>query len=138
MKKILSLVLVLAMAFSAMLGITSFAEDAGVLVVSQASLEFADNVYLLIAVDYSAVGSADGITLKIKNNKTGEESNIDAPASDITAPTGCVAFKYDDIGAKMSNGADSLLPSDRCDNTQTKGLGHGNHDAGKTACAGSD
>ena len=89
------------MAFSAMLGITSFAEDAGVLVVSQASLEFADNVYLLIAVDYSAVSSADGITLKIKNNKTGDETTIDAPAADIEdVPAGCVAFKYDDIGAK--------------------------------------
>ncbi len=105
MKKILSLVLVLAMAFSAMLGVTSFAEDAsgasaGALHISLANLEFADNVYLLIAVDYSAVGSADGISLKIKNNKTGEESTISAPAADIEAPTGCVAFKYDDIGAK--------------------------------------
>lgn len=108
MKKVLSLVLVLAMVFSAMLGVVSFAEDETTtttptspeLDISSASLEFADNVYLLLAVDYSAVGSADGITLKIKNNKTGEESSIDAPASDITAPTSCVAFKYDDIGAK--------------------------------------
>ena len=95
------MVLVLAMVFSAMLGVMSFAEDAGALVITHANLEFADNVYLLIAVDYSAVGSADGITLKIKNNKTGDETTIDAPAADIKeVPAGCVAFKYDDIGAK--------------------------------------
>ena len=95
------MVLVLAMVFSAMLGVMSFAEDAGALSISMANLEFADNVYLLIAVDYSAVGSADGITLKIKNNKTGDETTIDAPAADIKdVPAGCVAFKYDDIGAK--------------------------------------
>ena len=101
MKKALSMVLVLAMVFSAMLGVMSFAEDAGALSISMANLEFADNVYLLLAVDYSAVGSADGITLKIKNNKTGDETTIDAPATDIEeVPAGCVAFKYDDIGAK--------------------------------------
>jgi len=93
------------MIFTAMLGVVSFAEaetpeEPKELVISSASLEFADNVYLLIAVDYSAVGSADGITLKIKNNKTGEEATIDTPATDITAPTGCVAFKHVEIGAK--------------------------------------
>ena len=103
MKRTLSLVLVLAMVLSAMLGVVSFAEEAeeptATLEVTQANLEFSNSVYLYIAVDYSAIGSADGITLKITNNKTGK-STVLAPNSKITAPTGCVAFKYIDLGSK--------------------------------------
>ena len=103
MKKILSLILVLAMVFSLMLMIVPHAEETaaatGELSISKANLTFADCVYLLIAVDYTAVGSADGITLKITNNNTGAVAVI-SPDSSIEAPEGCVAFKYMDLGAK--------------------------------------
>ena len=86
------------MAFSLMLGVVSFAGDeSGELEISQARLEFADCVYLLIAVDYTAVGSADGITLNITNN--GVTSTL-TPDPKIAAPNGCVAFRYIDLGAK--------------------------------------
>ena len=88
------------MAFSLALGVISFAEEeSGELKVSQAKLVFADCVYLLIAVDYTEVGSADDITLKITNNNTGAVTVL-APDSSIDAPEGCVAFKYTDLGAK--------------------------------------
>ena len=98
------MVLVLAMIFSAMLGVMSFAEAETPeapkeLVVSAANLEFNTAVYLYIAVDYSQFGSAAGVSLKITNNKTGEVVVLN-PATDITAPSNCVAFKYDTIGAK--------------------------------------
>lgn len=97
------MVLVLAMLFSAMLGVISFAgsesEPVAALEVSQANLEFGNAVYLYVAVNYSAVGSANGITLKITNNKT-DESTILSPDSSISAPSNCVAFKYIDLGAK--------------------------------------
>lgn len=98
------MVLVLAMIFSAMLGVMSFAEAETPeapkeLVVSAANLEFNTAVYLYIAVDYSQFGSAAGVSLKITNNKTGEVVVLN-PATDITAPANCVAFKYDTIGAK--------------------------------------
>lgn len=102
MKKILSLILVLAMVFSLMLMIIPHAEEnaaTGDLSISKANLTFADCVYLLVAVDYTAAGSADGITLKITNNNTGAVSVI-SPDSSIEAPAGCVAFKYMDLGAK--------------------------------------
>ena len=98
------MVLVLAMIFSAMLGVMSFAEAEAPeapkeLVVSAANLEFNTAVYLYIAVDYSQFGSAAGVSLKITNNKTGEVVVLN-PSTDITAPANCVAFKYDTIGAK--------------------------------------
>ena len=103
MKRILSLVLVLAMLLSALIGVVSFAEEeesaAPALEVSQANLEFSTAVYLYIAVNYSELGSADGITLKITNNKTGK-STVLAPNSKIAAPSNCVAFKYIDLGSK--------------------------------------
>ena len=102
MKKTLSMVLLLAMLVSAMLGVVSFAEESteAELRVSQANLEFGNAVYLYIAVDYSAVGSANGITLKITNNKTGT-SVVLSPDSKIAAPTSTsVAFKYTNLGAK--------------------------------------
>ncbi len=104
MKRLTSLVLVLAMIFTAMLGVVSFAEaetpaEPKELVVSSASLEFGTAVYLYIAVNYSEIGSAAGVTLQITNNKTGEVVVLD-PATDISAPADSVAFKYDTIGAK--------------------------------------
>ena len=100
MKRTLSLILVLAMAFTLALGIIPHAETkSGELEISQANLEYAYSVYLLVAVDYTAVGSADGITLKITNNKTGAIVTL-SPDADIEAPAGCVAFRYSSLGAK--------------------------------------
>ena len=103
MKRTTSLVLVLAMLFTAMLGVISFAdaetETTTALEVSHANLEFGNAVYLYIAVNYSQVGSASGVTLKITNNKTGAETIL-SPNTSITAPSNCVAFKYDDLGAR--------------------------------------
>lgn len=102
MKRTLSMVLVLAMLISAMLGVVSFAdtEAAGpVLKVSKATVEFGSSVYVYIAVDYSAFGSSEGITLNIKNNKTNNSVNL-TPDTSLEALEGCVAFKYDTIGAK--------------------------------------
>jgi len=92
------------MIFTAMLGVVSFAEaetpeEPKELAVSSASLEFGTAVYLYIAVNYSEIGSAAGVTLQITNNKTGEVVVLD-PATDISAPANSVAFKYDTIGAK--------------------------------------
>ena len=73
MKRTLSLILVLAMAFSLMLGVIPSAEEAvGELDISEARVIFGDVVYLLIAVDYTAA-DAEGITLQITNNKTGAQ-----------------------------------------------------------------
>lgn len=107
MKRTLSLVLVLAMVFSAMLGVVSFAaEDTTpkALEVSQANLEFASAVYLYFAVDYSDFGSADGVTLSVK---FGDKEVILTPDSSITAPSNCVAFKYTQLGAQ--NMGDELV-----------------------------
>ena len=90
------------MLISAMLGVVSFAdtEAAGpVLKVSKATVEFGSSVYIYIAVDYSAFGSSEGITLNIKNNKTNNSVNL-TPDTSLEALEGCVAFKYDTIGAK--------------------------------------
>ena len=110
MKRTLSLVLVLAMMLTAMLGVVSFADavpaaQTPTLVVSDASLEFANSVYLYVAVDYSALGSSDGVTLKITNNKTGK-SVVLKPTNAVTPPVNCVAFKFVDLGA--SNMGDQL------------------------------
>ena len=107
MKRTLSLVLVLAMVFTAMLGIIpaaeAEAEKSGMLVVSKAQLVFADNVYLNIAVDYTGVcddeeTAKSSIYIKV-TNKAGEVTKLDVDPS-IEAPAGCVAFQYTDITAK--------------------------------------
>ena len=87
------------MAFSLMLGVIPSAEEAGELEISQASVKFGDVVYLYVAVDYSAVGSAEGITLQITNNKTAAVTTL-SPDDSIDVKEGCVAFKYTDLGAK--------------------------------------
>ena len=89
------------MAFSLMLAIIPHAEDvaSGDLVISQANLEYAESVYLLVAVNYTAAGSAEGVSLQVTNNKTGEVS-VFTPDSSIAAPAGCVAFKLTELGAK--------------------------------------
>ena len=107
MKRTLSLVLVLAMVFSAMLGVVSFAAEDNTpkaLEISQANLEFASAVYLYFAVDYSDFGSADGVTLSVK---FGGSEVILKPDSSISAPSNCVAFKYTQLGAQ--NMGDELV-----------------------------
>ena len=91
----------LAMAFSLMLAIIPHAEDvaSGDLAISQANLEYAESVYLLVAVNYTAAGSAEGVTLRVTNNKTGDVS-VFTPDASIAAPEGCVAFKITELGAK--------------------------------------
>ena len=99
MKRTLSLIIVLAMAFSLMLGVIPSAEEAaGELDISEARVEFGDVVYLFIAVDYTA-SDAEGITLQITNNKTGAQTILEPDAS-IEVREGRVAFKYTDLGAK--------------------------------------
>ena len=108
MKRTLSLVLVLAMLCTAMLGITSFAASEGEtsdkLVISQASLQFADTVYLLIAVDYTAVyetldAASAAVKLSIKNNATGVTSAPLSPDASVVL-AGHVCFTYKELGAK--------------------------------------
>lgn len=95
MKKTISLVILLAMLASAMLGVVSFADSAAPeLKVAKANIELGNVIYLYIAVDYTAFESADGITLKVTNNKTGKTTVL-KPKSSIIAPEGCVAFRYD-------------------------------------------
>ncbi len=109
MKRTVSLVLVLAMLCTALLGVTSFAEatetEAPKLVISQANLQFADTVYLLIAVDYTAVYSTldeakAAVTLNVKNtaDETSEIVNLKPDSSVVLA--GHVCFTYKDLGAK--------------------------------------
>lgn len=104
MKRTLSLILVLAMMLTAMLGVISFADAAPAaetpeLDISDATLQFASAVYIYVAVDYSDFDSAEGVTLKVTNNKTGD-STILQPNKSVTAPTNCVAFKYTALGSK--------------------------------------
>ena len=94
MKKSIAFILTLAIAFSAMLGIVSSAADgAPALEISYAMLEFGNAPYLYIAVDYSDFGSYEGVTLRVTNNNT-NATHIYEPRTDITAPEGCIAFKY--------------------------------------------
>ncbi len=89
---------------TAMLGVVSFADvapaaETPALEVSDATLAFESSVYLYVAVNYSAFDSADGVTLKITNNKTGK-SVVLKPSNAVTPPVNCVAFKFTEIGAK--------------------------------------
>ena len=88
------------MLFTAMLGVVSFAgeqDSASALEIAYANVELANAVYLYVAVDYSAFDSAEGITLKITNTVSGKISEL-SPSKKITAPAGCVAFRYADMG----------------------------------------
>jgi len=109
MKRTVSLVLVLAMLCTALLGVTSFAEatetETPKLAITQANLQFADTVYLLIAVDYTAVYSTldeakAAVTLNVKNtaDETSEIVNLKPDSSVVLA--GHVCFTYKDLGAK--------------------------------------
>ena len=105
MKKALSLIIALTLILSAMLGITSGAaetEESGKLVISQANLQFGSTVYLLIAVDYSAVYS-DIETAKEKVTVTVDGSELTADEEVMAIenfPANCVGFKYTKLGAK--------------------------------------
>lgn len=88
-----------------MLGITSGAaetEESGKLVISQANLQFKSTVYLLIAVDYSAVYS-DIETAKEKVTVIVDGSELTADEEVMATenfPANCVGFKYTKLGAK--------------------------------------
>ena len=108
MKRSISLILVLAMLATAMLGITSFAEEeapvataSDALTVYSARVEFGNTVYLHIAVK---ADSADGLKLTITNTVLDDDDpdktvTLD-PDTSIVAPEGCVAFRYGKLGAK--------------------------------------
>lgn len=106
MKRTLSLVLALTLIFSAMLGLVSTADastETGSLEISQASLKFADTVYLLVAVDYTAAfatleEAAEAVTLKITNTVDGSVITL-APDADVVLKNH-VCFTYTDLGAK--------------------------------------
>ena len=114
MKKNISFLLAIALILSAMLGVTSYADasvetDHPTLAVTHANLEFGNKVYLYIAVDCSAFGSSDGVKLQLTNNKTGESVTY-SPNHNITAPTGCVAFKCTTLSPKNMGDELTLQP----------------------------
>lgn len=94
MKKSIALILTLVFVFSAMLGvIPTFAEGEPTLKITHAKLEFGNAPYLYFAVDYSEIGSYEGVQLKVTNKNT-NATHIYDPLPDVEAPEGCVAFKY--------------------------------------------
>ena len=103
MKKTLSFVLVIAMLLTAMLGLTAYAaeeiDEIPELTITSARLEFGDRVYLLVAVK---ADSAEGLTLTITNPENTEKpvTVITEPIVDGDVPEGCIAFRYEDLGAK--------------------------------------
>ena len=104
MKKILSITLVLAMLFSALLGVTSFAadEEPAKLDIKSANIEFASTVYLLIAVDYTGVYATEAAALAgVKLTVNGTELTPDAAlTADESTPDNTVAFKYTKLSAQ--------------------------------------
>ncbi|MBR2965789.1 MAG: hypothetical protein IKC34_04500 [Clostridia bacterium] len=103
MKRILAFTLIFAMLFTAMLGIMPAAEgEAAKLEITHANLEFASNVYLLVAVDYTGVCADEAEALeKVYITVGGDKVIADADlTADEETPDGCVAFKYTKISAK--------------------------------------
>ena len=119
MKRSISLILVLAMLATAMLGITSFAEEeasvataSDALPVCSARVEFGNTVYLHVAVK---ADSADGLKLTITNTVLDDDDpdktvTLD-PDTSIDAPDGCIAFRYGKLGAKNMGDKLSLQAS---------------------------
>ena len=112
------MILVLAMLATAMLGLTSFAEEPAVatasdaLTIYSARVEFGDTVYLHVAVK---ADSAEGLKLAITNT-TFDEGDPDKtvtldPDTSIDAPEGCIAFRYGNLGAKNMGDKLSLQAS---------------------------
>ena len=109
MKRTLALILVLATAFSAMLGVISTAEteETNKLDISYANLEFADTVYPLFAVDYTAVYTGDKAeasalaAIKLEVYRNGKLVETLLPATEnLGNPEGTLAFKQENIGLK--------------------------------------
>ena len=103
MKRILAFTLIFAMLFTAMLGIMPAAEgEAAKLEITHANLEFASNVYLLVAVNYTGVCADEAEALeKVYITVGGDKVTADADlTADEDTPAGCVAFKYTKISAK--------------------------------------
>ena len=107
MKKSVSLVLVLVLLCSALLGVSSFAADESTpstLEVASANLQFAETIYLLIAVDYTGVYESleeaqTKVTLKVTNTAREDEVYTLTPDASITK-AGCVCFTLTELGAK--------------------------------------
>ena len=105
MKRIITLITVLAMMLSSLVGITSFAEgDAldGSVSIKSANLEFGSNVYLLIAVDYSAAYSnaaaaKAAVYITVDGEKLLPDDSVE---KEVGVPEGCIAFKYTKLGAQ--------------------------------------
>ena len=105
MKKSISFILAISMLLAAMLGVTSAAEESAEakLEISSASLQFADTVYPLFAVDYTAVyadSASAAAEVKIEVYRNGELIETLSPALNITSPEGTIAFKQENIGLK--------------------------------------
>ena len=102
MKRILAFTLIFAMLFTAMLGIMPAAEEDAKLEITHANLEFASNVYLLVAVNYTGVCADEAEALeKVYITVGGDKVTADAAlTADEDTPAGCVAFKYTKISAK--------------------------------------
>lgn len=104
---------------TAMLGITSFAEEeasvataSDALTVYSARVEFGNTVYLHVAVK---ADSADGLKLAITNTVLDDDDpdktvTLD-PDTSIDAPDGCIAFRYGKLGAKNMGDKLSLQAS---------------------------
>ena len=117
MKRILSLILVLSMIFTAMLGVISTSAEeetnTAALSVSAANLMLDGNVYLLVAVDYSAFGFDSDITLKVTNKATGavEIFERDTEVEKTEGfPDESVGFRINSIGARNIADVLSLQP----------------------------
>ena len=99
MKRTITLIIALSLILSAMLGIAPLAEEeTPELEVAYAGIEFGNAVYLYFAVDYTAFGSSEGITLRVTNTVSGKVVEL-SPASKILAPTGCIAFRNSNMGS---------------------------------------
>lgn len=112
MKRSISLILVLAMILTAMLGIISGAETAPEpsIEVSHANVQFANTIYLLVAVNYGDYENVGDIKLKITNTVTGSVDVISRSRSTESSegfPEGCVGFKY--MGLIPKNLGDELI-----------------------------
>ena len=105
MKKTLTLLLIVAMLLSSLLGTVALAEGEkldGQVSISYANLEFGSTVYLLIAVDYSAAyatasAAKESVYITVDGVKLLPD---DAITEETDLPEGCIAFKYTNLGAQ--------------------------------------
>ena len=112
MKKSLSLILILAMLFTAMLGILPSAEGdgGGALKITSANVQAIDAVSLFVAVNYSELyssyESAKGKVTVTVTDKQGKLTTL-TPDDSVTELAG---FPEDSVGFKLSNISARILP----------------------------